>query len=33
MPVMWESVVPRIITEGDLLPKDFVPPEPEKEAA
>ena len=33
MPVMWESVVPRIITEGDLLPKGFVPPEPEKEAA
>ena len=33
MPVMWESIVPRIITEGDLLPKGFVPPEPEKEAA
>jgi methylenetetrahydrofolate reductase (NADPH) len=33
MPVMWESVVPRIITEGDLLPKGFVPPEPEEKAA
>lgn len=33
MPVGWESIVPRIITEGDLLPKDFVPPKPEKEAA
>lgn len=30
MPVMWESVVPRIITEGDLLPRGFVPPEPEE---
>ena len=33
MPVMWESIVPRIITEGDLLPKGFVPPEPKEEKA
>ncbi len=33
MPVGWESIVPRIITEGDLLPKGFVPQKPEKEAA
>ena len=33
MPVMWESIVPRIITEGDLLPKDFVAPEPEEATA
>ena len=35
MPVNWESIVPRIITEGDLLPKGFVAPEPkaEKKAA
>jgi len=33
MPVMWESIVPRIITEGDLLPKGFVPPEPKPEEA
>jgi methylenetetrahydrofolate reductase (NADPH) len=33
MPVMWESIVPRIITEGDLLPKGFVAPEPEETAA
>ena len=32
MPVMWESIVPRIITEGDLLPKGFVAPEPEEAA-
>ena len=31
MPVMWESIVPRIVTEGDLLPKGFVPPEPKPE--
>jgi 5,10-methylenetetrahydrofolate reductase len=31
MPVMWESIVPRIVTEAGLLPKDFVPPEPEPE--
>jgi methylenetetrahydrofolate reductase (NADPH) len=33
MPVMWESIVPRIITEGDLLPKDFVAPEPKEATA
>jgi len=33
MPVMWESIVPRIITEAGLLPKDFVPPEPQPEKA
>jgi len=32
MPVMWESIVPRIITEGDLLPKGFVAPDPEEAA-
>lgn len=31
MPVMWESIVPRIVTEGGLLPKGFVPPEPKPE--
>jgi 5,10-methylenetetrahydrofolate reductase len=31
MPVMWESIVPRIVTEADLLPKDFVPPVPVKD--
>jgi methylenetetrahydrofolate reductase (NADPH) len=33
MPVMWESIVPRIVTEGDLLPVGFVAPEPEPEKA
>jgi len=33
MPVMWESIVPRIVTEGDLLPKGFVAPEPEEAVA
>lgn len=27
MPVMWESVVPRIVAEAGLLPPDFVAPE------
>ncbi len=27
MAVGWEEIVPRIITEAGLLPKDFVPPE------
>jgi methylenetetrahydrofolate reductase (NADPH) len=27
MPVMWESIVPRIVTESGLLPPDFVAPE------
>ena len=27
MPVGWEDVVPRIVTEADLLPKGFVKPE------
>jgi methylenetetrahydrofolate reductase (NADPH) len=33
MPVMWESIVPRIVTEANLLPKGFVPPEPQPEKA
>lgn len=33
MPVMWESIVPRIVTEAGLLPKGFVPPEPKPEKA
>ncbi len=34
MPVNWESIVPRIVTEAGLLPKGFVPPpEPKKEEA
>ena len=33
MPVMWESIVPRIVTEAGLLPKGFVPPEPKEEKA
>jgi len=32
MPVMWESIVPRIITEGNLLPEGFVAPEPQQDA-
>jgi methylenetetrahydrofolate reductase (NADPH) len=27
MPVMWEAIVPRIVTEAGLLPPDFVEPE------
>jgi len=26
MPVGWEDVVPRIVTEANLLPKGFVKP-------
>jgi 5,10-methylenetetrahydrofolate reductase len=26
MPVNWEEIVPRIVTEAGLLPKDFTPP-------
>lgn len=26
MPVMWEAVVPRVVTEGRLLPPDFLAP-------
>ncbi|MCJ7433492.1 MAG: methylenetetrahydrofolate reductase C-terminal domain-containing protein [Anaerolineales bacterium] len=33
MPVGWEDIVPRIVTEAGLLPKGFVPPEPKKEKA
>jgi len=31
MPVNWESIVPRIVTEAGILPKGFVPPEPKSE--
>ena len=31
MAVGWEAIVPRLITEADLLPPDFVPPEDEEE--
>jgi methylenetetrahydrofolate reductase (NADPH) len=31
MPVGWEDIVPRIVTEADLLPKDFKKPEPQPE--
>jgi methylenetetrahydrofolate reductase (NADPH) len=31
MPVMWEKIVPRIVTEAGLLPPDFSPPENHKE--
>jgi methylenetetrahydrofolate reductase (NADPH) len=30
MPVGWEDVIPRIVTEADLLPKDFAKPDLEK---
>ena len=30
MPVGWEDIVPRIVTEADLLPKGFVKPEAQK---
>ena len=26
MPVMWESIIPRIVTEAGLLPSGFTPP-------
>jgi methylenetetrahydrofolate reductase (NADPH) len=32
MPVGWEDIVPRIVTEGDLLPKGFEKPELQKVA-
>jgi methylenetetrahydrofolate reductase (NADPH) len=28
MPVMWEEIIPRIVTEAGLLPQGFVAPEP-----
>jgi methylenetetrahydrofolate reductase (NADPH) len=31
MPVGWEDVVPRLVTEAGLLPKGFVKPEPKAE--
>jgi methylenetetrahydrofolate reductase (NADPH) len=31
MPVNWEDIVPRIVTEAGLLPKGFVKPEPKAE--
>lgn len=31
MPVNWETIVPRIVTEAGLLPKGFVAPEPKGE--
>jgi methylenetetrahydrofolate reductase (NADPH) len=31
MPVGWEDIVPRIVTDAGLLPKDFVPPAPKAE--
>ena len=30
MPVMWEEIIPRIVTEAGLLPEGFVPPQPVK---
>jgi methylenetetrahydrofolate reductase (NADPH) len=30
MPVMWEEIIPRIITEAGLLPEGFFPPQPVK---
>jgi methylenetetrahydrofolate reductase (NADPH) len=30
MPVMWEEIIPRIVTEAGLLPEGFSPPEPAK---
>jgi methylenetetrahydrofolate reductase (NADPH) len=30
MPVGWEDIVPRIVTEANLLPKGFEKPELEK---
>ncbi len=31
MPVGWEDIVPRIVTEADMLPKGFAKPEPQGE--
>jgi hypothetical protein len=31
MPVGWEEIVPRIVTEGGILPKDFTAPAPKAE--
>jgi methylenetetrahydrofolate reductase (NADPH) len=28
MPVLWEEIIPRIVTEAGLLPEGFVPPQP-----
>jgi len=33
MAVGWEEIVPRIVTEGGVLPKDFVAPAPKSEKA
>jgi len=33
MPVNWETIVPRIVTEAGLLPKGFVAPAPKEGAA
>ena len=30
MPVGWEDIVPRLVTEAGLLPEGFVPPDPDK---
>ncbi len=32
MAVGWEEIVPRIVTDAGLLPKDFVPPAPKEKA-
>jgi len=32
MPVFWEEIIPRIVSEAGLLPEGFVPPESEKKA-
>jgi methylenetetrahydrofolate reductase (NADPH) len=32
MPVMWEEIIPRIITEAGLLPQGFLAPEPVKQS-
>ncbi len=33
MPVMWEEIIPRIVTEAGLLPEGFIPPQPAKKAS
>jgi len=33
MPVMWEEIIPRIVTEAGLLPEGFVAPAPAPKAA
>ena len=33
MAVGWEEIVPRIVTEAGLLPKDFIAPQPQKAAS